>query len=150
MMCRELRAERTRILLVEDNPIDARVALQALDGLTRPHEVEHVTDGSEALPALDRATAAGTTHDLILLDLNASGVRGLDILQAITTSSEYRHIPVVILTTSDHQPDIDAAAQHDARAYFVKPRSRDDWTEILDALDAIVADSTPPSPRADL
>ncbi len=143
MMARELSADRTRILLVEDNAIDARVTLQALDGLTRPHDVEHVTDGSEALPALDRASAAGRTHDLVLLDLNASGVRGLDVLRAITTSSQHRHIPVVILSTSDHQRDIDEAAQHDARAYFVKPRSRDDWTEIVDALNAIVALTQP-------
>lgn len=149
-MSHTVRSERTRILLVEDNAIDARVTLLALEGLADPHEVEHLTDGSQALPALERASDAGLTHDLILLDLNASGVRGLDVLQAITTNELYRHIPVVILSTSDYQPDIDAAVQNDARAYFVKPPSRDGWTEILAELDAIVAESTPTSARADL
>ncbi len=131
MMWRELRAERTRILLVEDNPIDARVALQALDGLTRPHEVEHVTDGSEALPALDRATAAGRTHDLILLDLNLPGRDGTEVSSIIKDDEDLMSIPVIIFSNSNAKNDVRSAYQSRANAYLVKPM---EYTDIRDAM----------------
>ncbi len=129
----------TRILLVEDNLLDARATLRALDKLAHPHETEHLVDGSEALASLAQHAGSDSTLDLILLDLNAPGVRGLDVLQAIESEPDLRHVPVVILSTSDNQTDIDGALRNGARAYFVKPRSVDGWTDIIAGLDVLIA-----------
>ncbi len=142
-------SSRTRILLVEDNPLDARATLRALEGLAHPHDAEHLVNGSEALTALSRHAQSDSIPDLVLLDLNASGMRGLEVLQAIGSDQLLRDIPVVILSTSDSQADIDTALQNGARTYFIKPRSLDGWTDIIAGLDAIVGGTAPPTPTAD-
>jgi len=142
--------DRTQILLVEDNPLDARATIRALAGLAVSAEIEHRSDGAEALNSLNESVQSGSMPDLILLDLNASGVRGLDVLDAVMTNPTLRHIAVAILSTSDHHNDIDAALARGALAYLIKPHALDGWADIITTLDAIVAGATLPQPSSDV
>lgn len=139
----------TRILLVEDNLLDARATLRALDSLAHPHETEHFVHGSDALITLAKSAGTDSRPDLVLLDLNASGVRGLDVLQVIESDPALKQIPVAILSTSDNQADMDGAFRNGARAYFVKPRSVDGWSDIIGQLDALIADEAECSSTAE-
>ncbi|WP_216321153.1 response regulator [Deinococcus aestuarii] len=110
--------ERRRILLVDDNPHDVELALNAFQEGGDGHEVQVAGSGSEALAAL-RCTKS--LPDLILLDLKMPHMDGLAVLDAIRSEVATRDIPVVMLTTSGEDRDIQASYAHGASAYVVKP-----------------------------
>jgi CheY-like chemotaxis protein len=111
------------ILLVEDNPGDARLALEALrDGKFTNH-LSVVEDGTSALQHLRRE---GKHHDaqrpdLVLLDLNLPGKDGREVLSEMKADPDLRRIPVVILTTSDAEADVLKSYDLYANCYIVKP-----------------------------
>lgn len=123
-----------RILLVEDNPIDARAAGKALAGLERPCRVDVVDDGDAAIAYLtDRAMAP---PDLVLLDLNLPGRDGIDVLERVKTDPDLRRTPIIVLTTSVNDADVVAAYDRGANAYLSKPSELAGWRELMDVLDA--------------
>jgi CheY-like chemotaxis protein len=115
---------RQRILLVEDNPADAdltQVAFETAGGT--PAEIEVLANGEEAINYLSRL---GIYHDaalpqLVLLDLNLPRVGGLEVLAAIKSLEATRHIPVVVLTSSESSDDIVRSYQLGANCYLTKP-----------------------------
>ena len=109
------------ILLVEDNPADVRLTVEALkDGKVRNH-LQVARDGVEALDLLRRGSAERRTPDLILLDLNLPRKDGREVLQEIKQDPVFTHIPVVILTTSQAEQDILRSYQLGANAVITKP-----------------------------
>src|ERR1051325_10568175 len=90
------------ILLVEDNPGDARLAAEALKESGFPSRLHWVADGVRALEVLRRRgpEPAALRPGLILLDLNLPRMDGREVLEAIKRDPELRRIPVVVLTTS--------------------------------------------------
>jgi len=96
------------ILLVEDNPADARLAQEALRDTGGPHALHHVQRGDEALTYLRRAGGheAASRPDLILLDLNLPGMGGHDVLAALKSDPELRRIPVIVLSSSQADQDV--------------------------------------------
>ncbi|TLY76239.1 MAG: response regulator, partial [Gammaproteobacteria bacterium] len=90
------------ILLVEDNPGDARLTQEALRDAKVRNNLHVVLDGVEALAFLRRQGkhAAVPKPDLILLDLNLPKKDGREVLEEIKQDDQLRHIPIVILTTS--------------------------------------------------
>lgn len=124
------------ILVVEDDPGDALLVREALEGLGVARHLVHVfTDGDEAL---DFARGAGKSVDtqrvqLILLDLNlaGNGRHGLEILQALKTDAELLTIPVVVLSSSRHPADIAGSYALHANAYVVKPVDLDGWSATI-------------------
>lgn len=113
------------ILLVEDNPHDLELSLVALERSNLSNEVIVVRDGSEALDYLFRRNAhAGRDEGnpaVLLLDLKLPKVNGLEVLAELKKSQHLRSIPVVMLTSSREEPDLDAAYQLGVNAYVVKP-----------------------------
>ncbi|MDL2343365.1 response regulator [Deinococcus sp. MIMF12] len=107
--------ERRRILLVDDNPNDVELALNALQD--REAEVEVAASGAEALAALH----GRPLPDLILLDLNMPQMDGLAVLDQIRGAPATCRIPVVILSTSGEERDVADCYAHGATAYVVKP-----------------------------
>jgi CheY-like chemotaxis protein len=93
----------TTILLVEDNPGDARLIREALKDSKLPNIVHHAKDGVEALAFLqkDEPYADAPRPDLILLDLNMPRMNGLELLKRIKDDPFLRRIPVVVLTISN-------------------------------------------------
>ena len=111
------------ILLVEDNPGDARLTREALRDAKVRNNLHVVLDGVEALAFLRRQGKHATvpTPDLILLDLNLPKKDGREVLEDIKQDDKLRHIPVVILTTSQAEKDIIETYRLRANAYVTKP-----------------------------
>jgi CheY-like chemotaxis protein len=111
------------ILLVEDNPADARRTIEALrDGKVR-NRVVWVRDGEQALDLLHREGpfAKARRPDLILLDWYLPRINGWDVLAHIKAHADLKRIPVVIMTTSDQERDISKAYNLHANCFVNKP-----------------------------
>ena len=120
----KLDPHRFVILLAEDEPADAHLVKVAL---TENHilvDLHEVADGREALEFLQRRGARfadAPRPDIILLDLNMPRMDGREFLAAIKLEPELRHIPVVVLTTSDVERDVVASYNLGAASYITKP-----------------------------
>ena len=112
-----------QVLLVEDNPGDARLAREALADSKLRLEVVEAHDGEVAIDVLRKAhtSECGRLPDLILLDLNLPRKDGREVLADVKNSLEWKHIPVVVLTSSKAEEDILATYQLHANAYISKP-----------------------------
>lgn len=117
------------ILLVEDNPIDARATLRAAKKLKISNTIDLVTDGDQAIDYL--SSADQPRPDLVLLDLNLPGRDGHDVLAMMKQDPDLRRIPVCILTTSSADDDVLGAYDLGANAYVNKPISLDGWHELV-------------------
>ena len=121
------------ILLVEDNPRDAELALRALQKRHLANKVVHVQDGEEALNFLF-ATGPYAGRDtsqhpkVVLLDLKMPKVDGLEVLRAIRSSERTKNIPVVVLTSSCQQRDIVESYHLGVNSYVVKPMEFDSFS----------------------
>jgi len=111
------------ILLVEDNPGDARLTQEALRGGHLRNTLHQVPDGVEALAFLRREGLyrAVPRPDLILLDLNLPRLDGRELLGILKTHEDWRRIPVIILTTSDDEIDVLKAYDLHANCFITKP-----------------------------
>jgi len=114
------------ILLVEDNPYDAEMTLRALKQNNLTNNISHVKDGEEAL---EFVFATGkfekrNRHSLpkvILLDLKLPKISGMEVLRRLKNNDETKTIPVVVLTSSQEEPDIKECYALGVNSYIVKP-----------------------------
>lgn len=122
-----MSASHSVILLVEDNPGDARLTLEAFGTRSAPDRVRHVVDGAEALAFLRREGGHGKAPRpaLIVLDLNLPRLSGREVLAVIKADAALRCIPVVVLTTSQAEEDVLAAYNLHANCYVAKPADLD-------------------------
>ncbi|MCC2669424.1 MAG: sensory box histidine kinase/response regulator [Armatimonadetes bacterium] len=112
-----------RVLLIEDNPGDVELTIEALAEGRVLNELQVAVDGEEALRRLRREGehVHAPRPDLILLDLNLPRMNGRQVLDAIKSDPALREIPVVVLTSSQAEADVRGAYEHHANAYVVKP-----------------------------
>ena len=128
-----MREKEIQVLLVEDNPGDRRLTLEALkDGklVVNMHTAE---DGVRAMAFLrqeDEYTDA-PRPDLVLLDLNLPRKDGREVLTEIKTDDELRSIPVVVLTSSEADTDIMKCYNHHANCYVSKPVDLEEFATIV-------------------
>lgn len=119
------KEQELQILLVEDNPADAEMTMDALRLSRLVNRVQWVKDGAEALELLlDRgaeSAAAARRLRLVLLDLRLPRVDGLDVLRALRADERTRRLPVVVLTSSREEVDVVRAYDLGANSYLVKP-----------------------------
>ncbi|MCC5947922.1 MAG: response regulator [Nitriliruptoraceae bacterium] len=122
-----------QILLIEDDPGDARLTRVALHDVAPQHELTVVADGHTALRYLRRQPPYRQVRkpDLILLDLNLPGMHGHEVLREIKADPALRSIPVNILTTSAREHDVLTSYERYANAYVTKPMDLDDYLEVL-------------------
>jgi CheY-like chemotaxis protein len=118
--------QQVEILLVEDNPNDAELTTRSLRKGNFLNKLYWVKDGQEALDFLYCAGAyvARERDDhpkLILLDLKMPKVDGIEVLQRIKSDESLRFIPVVVMTSSNEQPDIIESYRLGVNSYVVKP-----------------------------
>jgi CheY-like chemotaxis protein len=112
------------ILFVEDNPYDIEITTEALKGIS--NRVQVARDGREALDYLFCVGAHAGRHraqrpQLILLDLALPKIDGLEVLRRIKADSHTASIPVVVLTSSDRDVDLQISKRLGAQAYIIKP-----------------------------
>lgn len=114
-----------KILLVEDNPTDAELTMDALSDTGMTNQVQWVKDGAEALDVLFGSGADSLAESqclrLILLDLHLPRVDGLEVLRAIRADERTKRLPVAVLTSSREESDIVRAYDLGANSYIVKP-----------------------------
>lgn len=135
-----MQNERERpILLVEDNPDDEALTLRAFSKSGVANPVVIARDGVEAIdylfgmtPLRERKPSA--LPALILLDLKLPRIDGLEVLRRIRADERTALLPVVVLTTSSEQRDIEQAYQLGANSYLRKPVSYDDFVKLVDAV----------------
>lgn len=128
-----------QILLIEDDPADARLAQIALKEAKVYSVVHHVRDGVEALDFLRRKAPDFTTAprpDLVLLDLNMPRMDGRQVLQAMKGDSDLKTIPVVVLTTSDVDRDIAASYALGANSFVTKPMDVDEFCAVIRGIES--------------
>lgn len=125
------------ILLVEDNPGDARLTREALRDAKVRNNLHVVPDGVEALAFLQRQGkhAAAPKPDLILLDLNLPKKDGREVLEEIKQNDDFRHIPVVILTTSQAEKDIIESYRLRANAFVTKPVDLEQFLKVVRSIE---------------
>jgi two-component system, chemotaxis family, response regulator Rcp1 len=126
-----------QILLVEDNPGDARLTREALRDAKVRNDLHVVLDGVEALAFLRRQGkhATAPTPDLILLDLNLPKKDGREVLEEIKRDDQFRHIPVVILTTSQAEKDVIESYRLRANAYVTKPVDLEQFLKVVRSIE---------------
>lgn len=132
------------ILLVEDNPDDADLALRALKKVkvahgTQPLAIQHVIDGAQAIDFLFCTGEFASRNrqnrpKVILLDLKLPKVDGLEVLQRIKKESDTRTIPVVMLTSSREERDLVESYQLGVNSYIVKPVDFEQFIEAVKQL----------------
>ncbi len=127
------------ILLVEDNPQDIELTIRALKKRNFANSVHVVEDGAEALDYLFSRGKysrrdAGKNPRLVLLDLKLPKLNGLEVLRVIKADPRTRSIPIVMVTSSREDPDINSAYELGANSYVVKPVDFDAFVEAMSSL----------------
>jgi CheY-like chemotaxis protein len=124
------------ILLVEDDLLQARLAIEALKRGRIQHRMTLVRDGQEALGFLRRegVFARAPQPDLILLDLRLPKVDGLDVLQAVKADDTLQQIPVVVMTASAEEEDRLRCQMLSIEAYMTKPVRLHDFLALVQEL----------------
>jgi len=125
------------ILLVEDNPGDVRLTVEALKEGKVHNRMSVAQDGVEALAFLRREGkhASSPRPDLILLDLNLPRKDGREVLAEIKADPSLRRIPVVILTTSRAEEDILKTYDLHANCYITKPVDLDQFLSVIRSIE---------------
>ena len=123
------------ILLVEDNPTDAEMALMALRDRNIFNQVVHVMDGSEALIFLSNIGLFGEGNvnlpRVIFLDLKLKSVSGLDVLRQLKVEDRTRTIPVVVFTSSQREIELIESYHLGVNSYVIKPTDFSKYKEVV-------------------
>jgi CheY-like chemotaxis protein len=125
------------ILLVEDNPGDARLTKETLKDSKVANTLHHVKDGVEAMAFLrQEGEFAGMPRpDIVLLDLNLPRKDGREVLGELKADPDLRHIPVVVITTSEAESDIMRSYELHANCYITKPVDLDKFIKIVHGIE---------------
>lgn len=123
-----------RFLLVEDDDDHARIVIRTMTKYSPANQIDRVNDGEKALRWLRREGEYKNclVPDIILLDLKLPKKDGLEVLAEIKADEKLRAIPVVVLTTSDAEPDKRRAYQLHANSYLVKPLDAATFKKMLE------------------
>jgi CheY-like chemotaxis protein len=125
------------VLLIEDDPGDALITREALASGKVLHHLEVVDNGEAALAYLrqEGEYSGAVLPDLIFLDLNLPRVNGHEVLAIVKADESLRHIPVVVLTTSNAEEDVLRSYDLHANAYVTKPVDLDAFMSVVRQVD---------------
>ena len=141
-----------RILIAEDDPMDAELTVEALCEYNLANQIQVVRDGVEALDYLYRrgAFAAEPVGNpvVMLLDLKMSRKNGIEVLRIIKSDKDLKTIPVVVLTSSRESSDLQTCYELGVNAYVVKPVKFPDFIEAVKHVGVFWAlvNEAPPTP----
>lgn len=123
------------ILLVEDNPMDVDLTRRAFARRRVLNPIEVARDGEEALGCIKKWEAGEMPPVVILLDLKLPKIDGLEVLRHLKEHPKYHDIPVVVLTTSAEDRDIQNAYRIGVNSYIVKPVDFEKFLEVAAQID---------------
>ena len=131
-----LACRPARVLLVEDNEADVRLTREALRESGDEVRLSAVGDGDKAIAFLRREEgfADAPRPDLVLLDLNLPRKSGLEVLDEMRADDSLAPIPVIMLTSSAAQSDVEAAYARGANAFVVKPLELDAFMDLIGSI----------------
>ena len=131
-----MKGTEIEIILVDDNPDDAGLALMALAKHNLTNKILHLKNGDEALKfVFEGAEFEGMTYNghpkVILLDLKMPKIDGIEVLRRLKGDAATKSIPVVILTSSAEDPDIKTCYDLGANSYIVKPIEFENFSVVV-------------------
>lgn len=131
-----MRNRKLKILLVEDNPDDVKIAERSLKKGNVQSDLFIVQDGQEALDFLRKKGkfADAPRPDLIFLDLNLPKVSGHEVLAQIRQDPQLKRIPVIVLTVSKREEDVVKAYNSGASGYIHKPPSTTEFIKVINTV----------------
>jgi len=134
-----MKNDEIEIVLVEDNPDDAELTIRALKKGNISNNLIHLKDGAEALEFIfctgqysDRSESINPK--IILLDLNMPKISGIEVLRKIKSDERTKTIPVVVLTSSQEDPDVQTCYKLGVNSYIVKPVGFANFTKAISEL----------------
>ncbi|CAG5074795.1 Regulator of RpoS [Dyadobacter sp. CECT 9623] len=132
-----------KIYLVDDDEDDRMFARQALESVTKDIEIVELTDGNQLLVVLEKNLC--TDPSLVLMDMNMPLVNGMEALSALKSRDEWRHIPVVLFSTSENQNTVKQAYQQGVNAYMVKPSTFEGYIQMAHTVNLCFLNNYPSS-----
>ncbi len=131
--------ELVEVLLVEDNPTDAELTIDALKDANLANRLVWVKDGAEALDFLFARGAYADRADnhslkVVLLDLRLPKVSGVEVLRRIKSDERTKSIPVVVLTSSKEEVDLEECYRLGVNSYISKPVEFDEFAKVVGEL----------------
>ncbi len=130
-----MESKSVEILLVEDNPYEAELAIRGLKKHNFANNLHHIDDGADALDFIfgrgKYANSQADTPKLILLDIKLPRVDGIEILRQIKSHEKTKSIPVVVLTSSKENQDVKACYELGVNSYIVKPVDFDSFAKAV-------------------
>ena len=125
-----------RMLVIEDSPSDVRLLEEALKENSIAHEMSVAYDGVEGVDYLRRVADGSVLRpDLIILDLNLPRKNGREVLTEIKTSSKLKQIPVLVMTSSRSEDDVNEAYTLNANCFISKPYDLEEYIQILRSIE---------------
>ena len=133
-----LEDQAPTLVLVEDDPGHARLIERNLRRAHLPYPITILRDGQDALdyllPPREAQGPRPPPPYLVLLDLNLPGCPGMEVLTRLKSDARTKHIPVIVLTTTDDQHEIEACYARGCNAYLTKPVAYDQFVEVIQKL----------------
>jgi two-component system, response regulator len=132
-----MNSNSVEVLLVDDNISDAELTIRELKKHNMANNLVHVKNGKEALDFIFATGSYAGTRDisfppkLVLLDIQMPKVNGIEVLQRVKADERTRSLPIVILTSSKENPDIQRCYQLGANSYIVKPVNFESFAEAI-------------------
>lgn len=118
-----------KILLVEDNIIEILKLKRAIENLGMNHEVLEAENGEIALDSIKQEEI---NPDIVLLDLNMPKMNGLEFLAKVRNDESMRHLPIIILSTSNNNRDLMEAYKLGVSGYILKPLKYEDYVKKIE------------------
>ncbi len=133
----EVVNKSVQILLIEDNPADARLVVEVLKDSKIKNKIHVIEDGVTAMDYLHKEGEYKdiSSPDIILLDLNLPKKDGREVLKEIKEDPKLKCIPVVILTTSSTQEDINQTYSNHANCFITKPVDFDQFLKVVQSIE---------------
>jgi CheY-like chemotaxis protein len=144
--------QTTTLLLVEDDPGHARLIERNLQRAHLPYVITLLRDGQAALdyllPVQEERSARHLPPCLVLLDLNLPGCSGMEVLARLKSNARTKHIPVIVLTTTDDPHEMEQCYALGCNAYFTKPVAYDQFVEVIQKLGRLLTEIEVPKGAA--
>lgn len=128
--------QKYTILLIEDNPGDVRLTQEFLKDNKHLNKLFAVFDGDEGIKYLRKQEPYQNEPfpSLVILDLNLPKKNGFEVLKEIKSDKELKHLPVIILTSSEAETDIQLCYDLHANCYISKPVDFEDFAKLFNSL----------------